>query len=150
MDRCQITVPTDKHPRLITSVPAVLAGSQWLKALGFSSKLLMGSENLVFIFKSHLFSFHTADILSDSRYLPFLFQWLSCGRKKRQGQKKEKQAHTKCNGSNKTTRSYSADKFVRDKTTIPKVKQKIRMNFTSGKFLFVREGSACKGGKSAK
>ena len=88
MERCQITVPTDKHPRKITSVPAVLAGSQWLKALGFSSKLLVGSENLVFIFKSHLFSFHTADILSDSRYLPFLFQWLLCGRKKGKGRKK--------------------------------------------------------------
>ena len=53
--------------------------------------------------------------MNDSKYLPFLFQWLSVAEKKARTEK-EKQPHTKENGSNKTTRRYLVDKFLQRKT----------------------------------
>ena len=103
----------------VTSGPAVQAGSSWLRALAFSSTLQMGSENPVFIFKSsiHICSANSVNILHFS-FSAVVVLW----HKKKDKVRKEKHPHTKCNCSNKTTRSYFVDKFARDKTTIPKSK----------------------------
>ena len=118
---------------------AVSVGWLWPWVLmGFSSTLSMGSETIQ--------SFYFRIPFTDSRLsnlVPFFSVFFASNTRTA----KEKQPRTKCNGNNKTTRSYLICKETRNNHKIS-FEVEFKSCYTFGKFLFVREGSAYRGRKS--